>query len=102
MAFETGDNRMTQPARNLDNPGPSHKLEKDMTTDERFEQIARNFQSVHDSLKSLETIAATHEERLDRIQADHARTEASIRAMADEVINTQREWRGYLRRIPRQ
>jgi len=73
-----------------------------MTTDERFELIARNFQTIHDSLKSLENIAAAHEERLDRVQADHARTEAAIRALADEVINTQREWQGYLRRIPRQ
>jgi hypothetical protein len=38
-----------------------------MTTDERFDQIARNFQTLHDSLKSLENIAAAHEERLDRI-----------------------------------
>jgi hypothetical protein len=39
---------------------------------------------------------------LDRMDADRTRTEASIRALADEVINTQREWQAYLRRIPRQ
>ncbi len=73
-----------------------------MTVDERFELIARNFEIVHDSIKRLENIAAAHEERLDRVEADHARTEASIRALADEIIATQREWQAYLRRIPRQ
>ncbi len=87
-----------------------------MTIDERFEQIAHNFETVHDSLNRLATIASAHEDRLDahgdrldriesamdRLQASQERTEASIRAMADQLIATQREWEAYLRTIPRQ
>jgi hypothetical protein len=33
--------------------------------EKRFDQITRNFEIVHDSIKGLETVALAHEQRLD-------------------------------------
>lgn len=69
------------------------------------QQIARHDEQI-DALLSLaertERVTASHEERIAALAALAERTETSIRALADEIINTQREWRAYLRRIPPQ
>lgn len=36
--------------------------------EKRFDQITRNFETVLDSLKRLENIAASHEQRLDDLE----------------------------------
>jgi hypothetical protein len=61
------------------------------------------------SIQALERITTAHQAIIEshtaqiaNLTAAHERTEASIRAMADELINTQHEWQAYLRRIPRQ
>ena len=36
--------------------------------DQRFDQVTRNFETVLDSLKRLENIAASHEQRLDDLE----------------------------------
>lgn len=38
----------------------------------RFAQIGRNFESVHDSIKGLENIAAAHEHRITNLEGDTA------------------------------
>ena len=80
-----------------------------MTTQEQLDQLTKIAASALESIQALERITATHTTQignilsgLERIDADARRTDTSIRAMADEMINTQREWQAYLRRIPRQ
>ena len=87
-----------------------------MSIEQLLEQLTRNAAAALESIQALERVASQHQSLiekhdtqienlltgLERLETDHRRTDASIRAMADEVINTQREWQGYLRRIPRQ
>ncbi len=73
-----------------------------MTIDERLDLLTRAVEADAENIRALARIAEAHEERLDRLEASHERTQASIRALADEIIATQREWQAYLRRIPRQ
>lgn len=55
-----------------------------------------------ESIQALERVTAAHTTQIDKILTGLDRTDVSIRAMADEMVNTQREWQAYLRRIPRQ
>jgi archaellum component FlaC len=43
-----------------------HAMQRD--NERRFEQVAHNFETVLDSIKRLENIAAAHEERLDDLE----------------------------------
>ena len=80
-----------------------------MTTQQQLDRLTAIAASALESIQALERITAAHDGQianiltaLERIDADRVRTDASIRAMADELINTQHEWQAYLRRIPRQ
>jgi chromosome segregation ATPase len=87
-----------------------------MTTQHQLDRLTQIAGSCLESIQALERVTSQHQNlvekhdsqienilnALERHNTDQARTDAAIRAMADEVINTQREWRGYLRRIPRQ
>jgi chromosome segregation ATPase len=87
-----------------------------MTTEEQLDRLTNIAAACLDSIQALERVTNQHQSLiekhdsridnlltgLERLETDHRRTDASIRAMADEIINTQREWQGYLRRIPRQ
>jgi hypothetical protein len=80
-----------------------------MTSEEQLDRLTNIAAACLESIQALERVTSQHDSQidtilnmLDRHNADHTRTDASIRAMADEVINTQREWQAYLRRIPRQ
>jgi chromosome segregation ATPase len=87
-----------------------------MTPEQQLDRLTQIAASCLDSIQTLERVTSQHQSliekhdsqidnilnALDRHNTDQARTDAAIRAMADEVINTQREWQGYLRRIPRQ
>ena len=42
--------------------------DNEIRTDKRFDQVARNFETVLDSIKRLENIAVAHEQRLDDMQ----------------------------------
>jgi hypothetical protein len=76
---------------------------------DRIEAIAANTAANLDKLTQVTATVTAHDEQIEniltaveRMDADRARTDASIHAMADETINTQREWQAYLRRLPRQ
>lgn len=80
-----------------------------MTTQQQLDKLTAIAASALESIQALERATAAHTTPIgnilsvpDRFDADRTRTDASIRAMADELINTQREWQAYLRRIPRQ
>lgn len=80
-----------------------------MTTQQQLDKLTQIAATCLDSIQALERIAFKHDSQIHNIltaldlqRADRERTDAAIRALADEVINTQREWQGYLRRIPRQ
>jgi hypothetical protein len=45
-------------------------MQMQLDNEKRFQQIARNFEIVHDSIKRLENIALAHEHRLDEIQGE--------------------------------
>ena len=45
-------------------------MQMQLDNKKRFQQIARNFEIVHDSIKRLENIALAHEHRLDDIQGE--------------------------------
>ena len=53
-------------------------------------------------IQALERIAAAHTRQIGKLEEEHRLTELSIRTLADERINTQREWQAYRRRIPQQ
>ena len=42
-----------------------------IVNEKRFSQVTRNFETVLDSIKRLENIAASHEQRLDGIESQH-------------------------------
>ena len=80
-----------------------------MTTEEQLDRLTNIAAACLDSIQALERVTSQHQSliekhdsQIDNILTAQERTDASIRAMADEVINTQREWQAYLRRIPRQ
>jgi hypothetical protein len=80
-----------------------------MTTEEQLDRLTNIAAACLDSIQALERVSSQHQgliekhdSQIDNILTAQERTDASIRAMADEVINTQREWQAYLRRIPRQ
>jgi ABC-type transporter Mla subunit MlaD len=87
-----------------------------MTTQEQLDKLTQIFATALESIQALERITATHTEQIGglteqigeltaqvrELTAHQARTDASIRALADEIIATQREWQAYLRRIPPQ
>ena len=87
-----------------------------MTTEEQLDRLTNIAAACLDSIQALERVTNQHQALIEkhdsqidnilnaigRLETEHHRTDASIRAMADELINTQREWQGYLRRIPRQ
>lgn len=80
-----------------------------MTIQEQLDRLTQIAASALESIQALERVTATHTTQigniltmLETVDADRRRTDAAIRALADEVINTQREWQAYLRRIPRQ
>ena len=80
-----------------------------MTSEEQLDRLTNIAAACLDSIQALERVTnqhqaliEKHDSQIDNILTAQERTDTSIRAMADEVINTQREWQGYLRRIPRQ
>lgn len=80
-----------------------------MTTQQQLDRLTSIAAQALESIQALERVTGAHTTQianiltaLERLDADARRTDASIRAMADELINTQREWQAYLRRIPRQ
>jgi hypothetical protein len=80
-----------------------------MTTQQQIDKLTQIAATTLDRIRALDPITATHTTQigviltsLQQLDADQRRTDASIRAMADERINTQREWQAYLRRIPHQ
>jgi hypothetical protein len=80
-----------------------------LTTQQQLDKLTQIAASCLESIQALERITGQHTGQianlltgLSRLDTDRARTDAAIRAMADELINTQREWQAYLRRIPRQ
>ena len=73
-----------------------------MSIDERFEQIAHNFEIVHDSIKGLETIAGAHQQSLESLEATATAQQHRMDKLADTVTTLVREWQAYLRRIPHQ
>jgi hypothetical protein len=77
-----------------------------MTTQEQLDKLTQIAATALDSIQALERVTATHTTQIGNILTAldlfNTRTDASIRAMADELINTQRERQAYLRRIPRQ
>lgn len=87
-----------------------------MTTEEQLNRLTHIATAALESIQALERVTSQHQALIEKhdsqienilnavelLQTDQRRTETAIRAMADEVINTQREWQAYLRRIPRQ
>jgi type II secretory pathway component PulJ len=80
-----------------------------MTVQEQLDRLTQIAAAALESIQALERVTAKHDTQianmltaLETMDADRRRTDAAIRALADEVINTQREWQAYLRRIPRQ
>ncbi len=94
-----------------------------MTTQEQLDRLTQISATALESIQALERITATHTEQIGglteqigglteqigeltaqvrELAAHQARTDISIRALADEIIATQREWQAYLRRIPPQ
>jgi hypothetical protein len=80
-----------------------------MTTQQQLDRLTQIAASCLESIQALERVTGKHDSQIENMltaldlqRADRERTDAAIRALADEVINTQREWQGYLRRIPRQ
>jgi chromosome segregation ATPase len=87
-----------------------------MTTQEQLDKLTQIAVTALESIQALERITATHTEQIGglteqvgeltaqvrELAAHQKRTDASIRALADEIIATQREWQAYLRRIPPQ
>jgi hypothetical protein len=78
------------------------------TVQNQLDKLTQIAASALESIQALERVTATHTTQignltlLDRRDADRTRTDASIRAMADELMNTRRERQAYLRRLPRQ
>lgn len=50
-------------------------------------------------IATLEPNGIKIDERIAKLLQAQELTNLSVRALADEIINTQREWQGYLRRI---
>jgi phage shock protein A len=73
-----------------------------MTIQEQLDKLTQIAATALESIQALERITATHTTQIGELTANQARTDASIRALADEIIATQREWQAYLRRIPPQ
>ena len=80
-----------------------------MTTQQQLDRLTQIAATCLESIQALERVTSKHDSQIDNIlnaldlhRADQVRTDASIRALADEIINTQRERQAYLRRIPRQ
>jgi phage shock protein A len=80
-----------------------------MTIQEQLDKLTQIAATALESIQALERVTATHTaqigeltEQVGELTANQARTDASIRALADEIIATQREWQAYLRRIPSQ
>jgi len=87
-----------------------------LTTQQQLDKLTKIAADALESIRGLELIASQHQALIEKHDAQieniltgmdtlrslHDRTDTSIRAMADELINTQREWQAYLRRIPRQ
>ena len=73
-----------------------------MTTQQQLDRLTQIAATCLESIQALERITAKHDSQIQNILTDRERTDAAIRALADEVITTQREWHGYLRRISRQ
>ena len=61
-------------------------------TDRPIRELTQIAANTFESIQALERIATLHEARLDR-------TEAAVRALAEETIRTQQEFQAYLRRI---
>jgi hypothetical protein len=49
----------------------AHFAARQEQIDQRFNQVARNFEVVLDSIKRLENIAGAHEQRLDDLEQHH-------------------------------
>jgi len=80
-----------------------------MTTQQQLDKLTHiaavaldSIQALERTTANLERITAKHDEQIEKILTAQQRTDVSVRALADEIINTQREWQGYLRRIPPQ
>jgi hypothetical protein len=73
-----------------------------MTTQQQLDKLTHIAAVALDSIQALERITARHDAQIEKILGAQQRTDLSVRALADEIINTQREWQGYLRRIPPQ
>jgi len=76
--------------------------------DRQIEKITANQAAAAETLRALADTLAKHDSQienilaaLDRHSAEFDRTDASIRAMADQFQSLTREWEAYLRRIPR-
>jgi phage shock protein A len=80
-----------------------------MTIQEQLDKLTQLAATALESIQALERVTATYTTQIGdltaqiaTLAANQARTDASIRALADEIIATQREWQAYLRRIPPQ
>jgi transposase len=70
-----------------------------MTVQEQLDKLTQIAATALESIQALGRVTAAHTEQIGELIAHQARTDASIRALADEIIATQREWQACLRRI---
>ena len=65
-----------------------------MTTDERFDQIALNFEKINDILKPLAETVAAHDDQIEKLLI-------IAEKHAAEVANLERQWQAYINTLPK-